>query len=47
MALSLREVCDCIGLSGQISVVRDFFGYRRRIRVTDSLLTQLNYSDHR
>jgi hypothetical protein len=27
MTVSLREACSCIGLSGNISIVRDFYGY--------------------
>ena len=42
MAVSLRTVCGCIGLTGNISIMSDFFGYRRFVKpTTDSLLTQV------
>src|SRR5574341_1297670 len=27
MAISLKDTCSCIGLSGNISIIRDFYGY--------------------
>jgi Metallo-peptidase family M12B Reprolysin-like len=42
MVASLRNIADrCLGLQCNFSVVRDFFGYRRRVKATDSLLTQV------
>ena len=38
---SLRATAQCIGLSGQISVVRDFFGYRTKGTGPLSLGTQM------
>ena len=29
MGISLREACNCIGITGKISIVRDFYGYGR------------------
>jgi reprolysin-like metallo-peptidase family M12B len=52
MSLSLQNACGCIGLQGNISVLNDFFGYRRGkiklsnpankfVKATDSLRAQL------
>lgn len=38
---SLRTAAQCIGLSGQFSLIRDFYGYRTKVSVPLSLLTQL------
>lgn len=38
---SLKKAANCIGLTGNISIVQDFFGYRTRTPVTLSLRTQL------
>jgi len=38
---SLRAAAQCIGLSGQISIVKDFYGYRIKPSVSLSLLTQV------
>src|SRR5262245_39737487 len=38
---SLRQAAQCIGLSGDIQVVRDFFGYWTGAPKPLSLLTQL------
>ena len=37
MVLSLKEKCNCIGLSGNVSIMDDFFGYRRRTRTNRTL----------
>ncbi len=39
--VSLKKVVNCIGLSGNISIVRDFFGYRTGTPKPLSLLTQV------
>lgn len=39
--ISLRATAQCIGLSGRISVVRDFFGYRTKGTGPLSLRTQM------
>jgi Metallo-peptidase family M12B Reprolysin-like len=42
MVASLRDIADrCLGLKDGFSVVRDFFGYQRLAKGTDSLLTQV------
>lgn len=38
---SVRQIASCIGLPGDISVVRDFFGYATAIAQPLSLLTQV------
>ena len=38
---SLKKAANCIGLTGNISIVQDFFGYRTGIPVPLSLRTQL------
>jgi Matrixin. len=38
---SLRKTAQCIGLSGQISIIRDFFGYITGAPKTLSVLTQV------
>lgn len=39
--VSLKKAVNCIGLTGNISIVQDFFGYRTGTPVTLSLRTQL------
>lgn len=38
---SLRSVASCIGVTGKISVSRDFLGFRRGVPSNVSLLTQM------
>ena len=38
---SIRKIAQCIGLSGQISIIRDFFGYWTGLPKPLSLLTQV------
>src|SRR5262249_44025948 len=38
---SLRTTAQCIGLSGRISILRDFYGYRTTFSVPLSLLAQM------
>jgi hypothetical protein len=38
---SLKQAVNCIGLSGQVSIRRDFYGYRTQVPATLSLLTQV------
>ncbi|RZI43346.1 matrixin family metalloprotease [Herbaspirillum sp. HC18] len=38
---SMKKLSNCIGLSGEVSVVRDFFGYWTGTHGTLSLLTQV------
>lgn len=38
---SLKTTAQCIGLSGQISIIRDFYGYRTKAPVSLSLLAQV------
>jgi hypothetical protein len=37
---SIRKLANCIGLSGQLSIIRDFFGYSTGLPKPLSLLTQ-------
>jgi hypothetical protein len=42
MIVELKKICHCIGLSGEISIRKDFFGYWGVAKgVTDSLVTQV------
>ncbi|HXW11744.1 MAG TPA: hypothetical protein VD694_03205, partial [Nitrososphaeraceae archaeon] len=27
MVISMKEVCKCVGVSGKVSIVKDFYGY--------------------
>jgi hypothetical protein len=38
---SLRNAATCLGLTGNISIIQDFFGYRIRFRLQLSVRTQL------
>jgi hypothetical protein len=51
---SLREMCNCIGLSGNISILKNFFGYRNTVNLSNnpaplppiSLLRQMKLLKH-
>ncbi|MFP7753089.1 matrixin family metalloprotease [Thermodesulfobacteriota bacterium B35] len=39
--VSLKQACHCLGLSGQVSLVRNFFGFWDRVPTDVSVLTQV------